>query len=82
MPKVKWYIQPVLLLCLFGGVPAALGQGSQRVVKASGYLSVDAVKPASKFNAAIVLEVSSGYHINSHVPSLDYLNLLLQKQVC
>lgn len=50
-----------------------LGQGSERVVKATGYLSADAVRPGDRFKVAVVLEVAPGYHINAHEPSLDYL---------
>ena len=66
----------LILLVLFGMLvwaPFVLGQGSERVVKATGYLAVDGVKPGSQFKLAIVLEVQNGYHINAHVPSLDYL---------
>ncbi|HJZ68133.1 MAG TPA: protein-disulfide reductase DsbD domain-containing protein, partial [Blastocatellia bacterium] len=52
---------------------SAFAQGSERVVTARGYSSVDAVRPGDKFKIAVVLEVAPGYHINAHVPSLDYL---------
>jgi thiol:disulfide interchange protein DsbD len=54
-------------------IAPAQGPGSARVVTAKGYLSVDAVKAGSEFEVAIALEVAEGYHINAHVPSLDYL---------
>jgi thiol:disulfide interchange protein DsbD len=59
-----------VLLC--GALPV-FSQGSERVVKARGYLSADAVRPGDKFKVAVVLEVAPGYHINAHEPSLDYL---------
>lgn len=52
--------------------PVALGQ-SDRVVKAQGYASVDAVRPGDKFKLAVAIEVGIGYHINAHQPSLDFL---------
>lgn len=52
---------------------AVLGQGSDRVVKATGYASVDAVRPGDKFKIAIAVEVGEGYHINAHRPTLDFL---------
>jgi thioredoxin:protein disulfide reductase len=52
---------------------AAFAQGSERVVKAKGYASVDGVRPSDKFNIAIAIEVGEGYHINAHHPSLDFL---------
>jgi thiol:disulfide interchange protein DsbD len=61
-----------LLLVAFASATVALGQ-SDRVVKAQGYASVDAVKPGDKFKIAIALDIESGYHINAHNPSLDYL---------
>jgi thiol:disulfide interchange protein DsbD len=51
----------------------AFGQGSEKVVKAQGFASVERVTPQSKFKVAVVLEVAAGYHINAHVPTLDYL---------
>jgi thioredoxin:protein disulfide reductase len=52
---------------------AAFAQGSERVVKAKGYASVDGVRAGDKFNIAVAIEVGEGYHINAHRPSLDYL---------
>src|SRR5262245_24935123 len=54
-------------------VSSAVAQSSATVVKAQGYASVDGVKPESKFKIAIALDVASGYHINAHVPTEDYL---------
>ncbi len=51
----------------------ALAQGSDRVVKATGYASVDGVRPGEKFKVAVAIEVGAGYHINAHHPTLDYL---------
>ena len=49
------------------------GQSSAAVVKAQGYVSVDGVKPQSKFKVAIVLDVDAHYHINARVPTEDFL---------
>jgi thiol:disulfide interchange protein DsbD len=51
----------------------AFAQGSDRVVKATAYASVDAVRPGDKFKVAVSLEVDEGYHINAHHPSLEFL---------
>lgn len=51
----------------------AFAQGSERVVKASGYASADGVRPGDKFRVAIAVEVGEGYHINAHHPTLEYL---------
>jgi Disulphide bond corrector protein DsbC len=36
-------------------------------------LETDAVHAGSTVKAAVVAEIASGYHVNDHVPSLDYL---------
>ena len=72
------------LVALFLFPVLTLGQGSEKVVKAQGFVSVDRVSPQSKFKVAVVLEVSDGYHINAHVPTLDYLiptNVVFQPPV-
>jgi thioredoxin:protein disulfide reductase len=52
----------------------ATAQGqSAPVVSGRMVLDTDAVHPGSVAKAAVVAEVASGYHINDHVPSLDYL---------
>src|SRR5215471_11511141 len=63
---------PALLLILITAC-VSFAQGSERVVKATGYASVDAVRPGDKFKVAIAVEVGEGYHINAHRPTLDYL---------
>ncbi|MGH9763020.1 MAG: cytochrome c biogenesis protein CcdA, partial [Blastocatellia bacterium] len=45
------------------------------------FISASAVRPGDKFKIAVQLDVAPGYHINAHVPSLDYLvatNVTLQ----
>ena len=61
----------------------ALAQTSASVVNAHPAISVDKVKQGSRFQAAVVVDVSSGYHINSSRPSESYLiatALKLEKQ--
>jgi thioredoxin:protein disulfide reductase len=43
------------------------------IVKATSYVSVDPVPQGQAFEAAVVMEISSGFHMNSHKPSEDYL---------
>lgn len=50
----------------------AFGQ-SDKAVTARGYLSVDGIRPGDKFKIAVALVVAEGYHINSHIPSEDFL---------
>lgn len=67
-------LQVIGILLFMGLLPMlALAQGSERVVKATGYASVDAVRPGDKFKVAVAIEVGPGYHINAHHPSLDFL---------
>ena len=61
-----------LILILFMAC-VSYAQGSDRVVKATGYVSVDAIRPGDRFKIAIAVEVGEGYHVNAHRPTLDYL---------
>jgi len=66
--------QPLLFavsVCLISG--AALGQNTPPVVDAHALLSTDAAHPGSTVKAAVEARIASGYHINDHHPSLDYL---------
>ncbi len=62
-----------LLLCLALAQPHPLAQGSRRVVSLEAFPSVDGVRVGDPFQVAIVLAIQPGYHINAHVPSLEYL---------
>jgi thiol:disulfide interchange protein DsbD len=65
----------VVAMCVLSSGLTVFGQGSgsERVVKAQGYASVDAVRPGDKFKIAISLQITDGYHVNAHVPSMDGL---------
>jgi len=58
---------------VLAGAACAMGQTSASVVKVRPALSVDRVKQGSTFQAAAVLDIDSGYHINSSRPSESYL---------
>ncbi len=60
-----------LLLFLAAGTVWAAGPPS--VVSARAVLATDAVHPGTAVKVAVVADVESGYHINDHKPSLDYL---------
>jgi thiol:disulfide interchange protein DsbD len=65
-----------LWLMLIALVPLSVhgqGGGSEKVVKARGHISATAIRPNDTFKVAVVLDVEDGYHINAHVPTLDYL---------
>jgi hypothetical protein len=59
------------LVCLVAAT--ALGQTSSSVVSTRSALSVDKVKQGARFQAAVVVDITGGYHINSRHPSESYL---------
>jgi len=55
-------------------ISAAMGLAqAPKVVSGHMVLDSSAVHAGSMVKAAVVADVQSGYHINDHVPSLDYL---------
>jgi thiol:disulfide interchange protein DsbD len=42
-------------------------------VKPTTYVSVDKVARGQMFEAAVVVQIATGFHMNSHKPSEDYL---------
>ncbi len=60
------------LVVLFSG-SSALAQGSGKVVKVSTGESVYKIKRGAPVQIAVVIEVDSGYHINSNRPAEKYL---------
>ncbi|MEK6284830.1 MAG: cytochrome c biogenesis protein CcdA [Acidobacteriota bacterium] len=74
MTSYKSVINAGIAALVLGLLPlTVLAQGSDRVVKAKGFASVDGVRPGDKFKVAVAVEVGDGYHINAHRPSLDFL---------
>jgi thioredoxin:protein disulfide reductase len=55
------------------GAHLALAQSSMQVVKVQAVTETDAVHAGSQVKVAVLAEVASGYHINAHKPTLDYL---------
>ena len=51
----------------------AIAQTSADVVKTSGLLSVDKVKQGASVQAAVAMDISKGYHINSNRPLDKFL---------
>lgn len=62
-----------LFLCLALAQLHLSAQGSRRVVSLEAFPSVNGVRVGDSFQIAIVLAIQPGYHINAHVPSLEYL---------
>ena len=64
---------PFVLALIIIAASSALAQSSADVVKASGALSVDKVKQGATVKAAVVVNISQGYHINSNRPLDKFL---------
>jgi len=52
---------------------AALPPKPSDIVSTKTYVSMDPVPQGKEFQAAIVVKINSGYHMNSHKPSDSYL---------
>jgi DsbC/DsbD-like thiol-disulfide interchange protein len=61
----------LLAMCSTAGV--AFGQAGPPVVETRTVLATDAAHPGSMAEAAVEAQIASGYHINDHHPSVDYL---------
>jgi DsbC/DsbD-like thiol-disulfide interchange protein len=61
----------MLIVLMAAGVGQA--QNNKPVVEAHAVMATDAGHPNSPLKIAVVAQVASGYHINDHKPSLDYL---------
>jgi hypothetical protein len=62
----------VVAAVAFSGV-LGFGQGSPKVVEAKVALATNGVHAGSTARAAVVGRVTTGFHINDHHPTLDYL---------
>jgi DsbC/DsbD-like thiol-disulfide interchange protein len=51
----------------------AAPSGGASIVKASSYVSLDRVPRAREFQVAVVVNIASGFHMNSHKPTDAYL---------
>jgi thioredoxin:protein disulfide reductase len=60
-----------LLVLLTAGVACAAGPPT--VVSAKTVLATNAVHPGQTAKVAVLARIETGYHINAHKPSLDYL---------
>ncbi len=52
---------------------AAVPPKASDIVSTHSYVSLDPVPRGKEFQAAIVVKISTGYHMNSHKPSDSYL---------
>jgi DsbC/DsbD-like thiol-disulfide interchange protein len=76
MRKVFWGTTFLLVVAAAGmrsGMATAQVQPPASVVKPQTYVSLDPVPRGREFQAAIVVEIARGYHMNSHKPTDPYL---------
>jgi hypothetical protein len=72
-------ISILLLACTFDSTPQIAAQSSSSlpsgasVAKPRAYVSLDEVPAGHPFEVAIVVDILTGYHMNSHTPSEEYL---------
>lgn len=77
--RLQWRFAPqktaitLAVLCVVAAPALVQAQRSDKLVKAATLLSRDKVHPGEKFQAAVLMDIHKGYHINSHKPSMDYL---------
>lgn len=73
----SFFCLAVLALVSFGGIVMAQESSTPKsaaeVVKAQPYVSLDPVPRGKAFEAAVVVHIAEGYHMNSHKPSDTYL---------
>jgi cytochrome c biogenesis DsbD-like protein len=62
-----------LALALAGLALAVKADNRPPLVQARMVLATDVVHAGSKFKMAVVAEIPSGFHINDHKPTLEYL---------
>ena len=59
-------------LIVMGTAQAQFISGEQ-LVQLQTALSVDTVHPGSSFQVAVIGDLEEGWHVNAHLPSLEYL---------
>jgi DsbC/DsbD-like thiol-disulfide interchange protein len=69
-------VSSCLLISSAAALPAqdsAPPKSPSEIVTTHSYVSLDAVPRGKEFQAAVVVKISEGYHMNSHKPSDSYL---------
>lgn len=70
---VRSRLLALVLLCLAGALLLSRSaEARPPVVTARALLGVTAVRPGDAFEAAVVLDIAKGYHINTDAPKLDF----------
>src|SRR5690348_15834519 len=77
LSKSSRYLATLSALLSIGAIAMAQDASSPKraadVVKAHPYVSLDPVPRGKTFEAAVVVQIAEGYHMNSHKPSDAYL---------
>jgi DsbC/DsbD-like thiol-disulfide interchange protein len=77
LAKSSRYLAMLSVLISIGAIALAQDSSAPRsaaeVVKAQPYVSLDPVPRGKAFEAAVVVHIADGYHMNSHKPSDAYL---------
>ncbi|HXQ24946.1 MAG TPA: protein-disulfide reductase DsbD domain-containing protein [Candidatus Acidoferrales bacterium] len=79
IPRRFGQVSALCALLLMSGGAIALSQeaaapkSAAEVVKTHAYVSLDPVPRGKEFQAAIVVDIANGYHMNSHKPLDSYL---------
>lgn len=63
----------LLSVVLMAATLNAFAQGSKQVIEARSVLEKDGASPGSSVKAAAVARVATGFHVNDHKPSQEYL---------
>jgi thiol:disulfide interchange protein DsbD len=61
------------VVTLLASVPALAAQDEGHVVEVRSLVSRDAVRPGETFQAAVVLRIQAGYHINDNAPLDEFM---------
>jgi thiol:disulfide interchange protein DsbD len=61
------------VVSLLASVPALAAQDEGHVVEVRSLVSRDAVRPGETFQAAVVLRIQAGYHINDNAPLDEFM---------
>ncbi len=77
LAKSSRYLAMLSALLSIGAIALAQDSSTPKsaaeVVKAHPYVSLDPVPRGKAFEAAVVVQIAEGYHMNSHKPSDAYL---------
>jgi len=75
--RFRYFRAAILLPLILSGAVFAQGGSAlpnpTAVVSAQGYVSLDGVPRGKEFQAAVVVHIANGFHMNSHKPSETYL---------